>query len=100
MKIKYFPETDSLCIDIKDVPVIESEEIAEGIIIDYDENNQIVGIEILDLSKRKIIDLPFKCEIKISLTKKLKGLLEDTKASKEDYYEYLEEKHLRGFKND
>lgn len=100
MKIKYFPETDSLCIDVKDVPIIESEEIAEGIIVDYDENNQIVGIEILDLSKRNTINLPFECEIKILLTKKLKGLLKNTEASEEDFYEYLEEKHLRGFKND
>ena len=47
MKIKYYPETDTLYIKIKDTPSIESEEISNGIIVSFDEKGNIVGIEIL-----------------------------------------------------
>lgn len=61
MQINYDKDVDVLTIDFSDKKPIESEHlIDEGIIIDYDENDNIVGIEILDWSKRKIIDIPLK----------------------------------------
>jgi len=52
MKIKYDKEADVLYLKLSDVQVIESDEDKPGIIIDYDEHGEIVGIELLDASKR------------------------------------------------
>ncbi|WP_164930667.1 DUF2283 domain-containing protein [Aquifex aeolicus] len=52
MRIKYFPDTDTLIIDIKEEPIAESEYLEDlGVIIDYNEKNEIVGFEILNWSK-------------------------------------------------
>ena len=52
MKITYDPHTDSLTIIFNDRPVAESDEDKPGIIIDYDEDGNPVGIEILDATRR------------------------------------------------
>ena len=46
MKIDYFPETDSLYIDLSSKPSVDSQEISEGIVLDYDEEENLVGIDI------------------------------------------------------
>jgi len=52
MRIKYIPETDTLLIKLKDEPVAESEYIeGRGIVVDYNEKNEIVGYEIMGWSK-------------------------------------------------
>jgi uncharacterized protein YuzE len=52
MKVKYDQEVDVLTIEFSSVPVEESDEDKPGIILDYDKNGNIVGIEILNASKR------------------------------------------------
>ena len=52
MKLKIDRAADALYFSLDDSPVIESDEVSPGIIIDYNEQNEIVGIEILHLSKR------------------------------------------------
>jgi uncharacterized protein YuzE len=52
MKLKIDEEADALHLELVDVPVEESEEVAPGVIVDYDASNQVVGIEVLYLSKR------------------------------------------------
>ena len=52
MKVKYDLETDTLRIRFSDKPVAESDEEKPGVILDYDEEGNIVGIEILNASKR------------------------------------------------
>ena len=51
MKITYDPEVDVLCILLSDEPVEESDEDKPGIILDYDKDGNIVGLEVLDASK-------------------------------------------------
>ena len=46
MKLDYFPETDSLYIDLSEQPSVDSREISEGIVLDYDANGNLVGIDI------------------------------------------------------
>jgi uncharacterized protein YuzE len=46
MKINYYPDTDSLYIDLSSKTSKESQEVSEGVVIDYDENGDIVGIDI------------------------------------------------------
>lgn len=53
MKLTVDQEADALHLCLVDVPVTESDEISPGVIVDYDESNQVVGIEVLRLSKRR-----------------------------------------------
>ena len=52
MKVKYDPEVDVLSIVLSDAAVEESDEDKPGVILDYDASGNVVGIEILDASKR------------------------------------------------
>ena len=52
MKVRYDPEVDVLTIALSDAPVEESDEDKPGVIIDYDTSGNVVGLEILDASKR------------------------------------------------
>ena len=64
MKITYDPEVDILRIILSDVPIEDSDEEKPGVILDYDEDGNIIGLEILDTSKR--IDNPRSLEYSIS----------------------------------
>ena len=46
MKINYYPETDSLYIDLADKASFESREVSDGVVLDYDESGNLVGIDI------------------------------------------------------
>ena len=46
MKFNYYAETDSLYIEFSDEPSAESVEISEGVILDYDANGNIAGIDV------------------------------------------------------
>ena len=52
MKINYYPETDSLYIDLSEKVSSESREISEGIVLDYDSEGSLVGIDIDNASKK------------------------------------------------
>jgi len=64
MKLHYYPETDSLYIELKSTPGAEAREIVAGLVVDLDENGEVVGFDIdhasrkLDLSKVETIALP------------------------------------------
>ncbi len=47
MKITYDSEADALYIKLTDKKVVESEEIADSMVVDFDEENNVVGIELL-----------------------------------------------------
>ena len=52
MKLKYYKETDSLYIDLSSKTSTDSKEISEGIVLDYDSEGNIVGIDIDNASKK------------------------------------------------
>jgi len=52
MKLNYYPETDSLYIDLAERSSAESKEVSEGIVLDYDANGNLVGIDIDNASKK------------------------------------------------
>ncbi len=52
MKLNYYPETDSLYIDLSEQPSVETREISEGILLDYDANGGLVGIDIDNASHK------------------------------------------------
>ncbi|MBI2186933.1 MAG: DUF2283 domain-containing protein [Acidobacteria bacterium] len=52
MKVNYFPDTDSLYIDLSERPSAESREISEGVVLDYDASGNLVGIDIDNASAK------------------------------------------------
>jgi uncharacterized protein YuzE len=52
MKVIFDPETDTLSIIFRDERVAESDEVREGVIIDYSKDGKIVSMEILDASEQ------------------------------------------------
>lgn len=52
MKIEYDPEADALYIQIREAHADDNIDIEEGVTVDVDEHRHIVGVEILDASKR------------------------------------------------
>lgn len=51
MKFEYDPQADALYIRMASGKVAETEEVRPGLMLDYDENGKILGIEMLDVSK-------------------------------------------------
>lgn len=56
MKVKYYPTTDSLYIDLSDTPSSDSREVAEGVVLDYDAAGNLVGIDIDNASTKVSLD--------------------------------------------
>ena len=52
MKLRIDKEADALYLRLDVSPIVDSEEVAPGIVLDYNESEQVVGIEMLNLSKR------------------------------------------------
>jgi uncharacterized protein YuzE len=52
VKVTYDPEVDVLRILLSDAPIEESDEDKPGVILDYDKDGNVVGLEILEASKR------------------------------------------------
>jgi len=46
MKLTYHPDADSLDIDLSERPSVESREVSEGVVLDYDSSGRLVGIDI------------------------------------------------------
>lgn len=68
MKLNYYPDTDSLYIDLAERPSTESREISEGIVLDYDAEGKLVGIDIdnastkVEMTKLVLSKIPGKVE--------------------------------------
>ena len=52
MRLKYYSDTDSLYIDLNSRPSTESQEVSEGVVLDYDTEGNLVGIDIDNASKK------------------------------------------------
>ena len=66
MRLRYYPETDSLYIDLSAKTGVDSNEVAPGVVLDFDADGQLVGIDIdnaskiVDLSRLEAVELPVK----------------------------------------
>ncbi|MDH7487029.1 MAG: DUF2283 domain-containing protein [Anaerolineae bacterium] len=64
MVFQYYPDGDMLYIKLASGVSVESEEVAPGIVFDFDEHNRVIGIEIedastfVDLSRLEVLTLP------------------------------------------
>ena len=52
MRLKVDSKADALYLRLDDSSIVESEEVSPGIVLDFNDQEQVVGIEILQLSKR------------------------------------------------
>jgi uncharacterized protein YuzE len=65
MKLNYYPDTDSLYIDLSHLPSVENREISEGVVLDYDASGHVVGIDIdnaslkVELHELMVSKVPF-----------------------------------------
>ena len=68
MKLSYYKETDSLYIDLSSNPSADSREVSEGIVLDYDAQGNLVGIDIdnasqkVDLNEISLMRIPAEVE--------------------------------------
>jgi uncharacterized protein YuzE len=64
MVVQYHPDTDMLYIKLAEGVSTESEEVAPGLVLDFDEGNRVIGIEIegagtlIDISRLEVVALP------------------------------------------
>lgn len=67
MKLNYYPETDSLYIDLAEKASVESREVSQGVVLDYDADGNLVGIDIDNASRKlelkKLILSKFPAEV-------------------------------------
>jgi uncharacterized protein YuzE len=52
MRLRIDKEADALCLTLDESSAVESEEVSPGIILDYNADDKVIGIEMLHLSKR------------------------------------------------
>lgn len=52
MKLNIDKEADALYLRLDDSPIVESEEVSPGVVLDYNEADEVVGVEMLYLSRR------------------------------------------------
>lgn len=72
MKLNYYPDTDSLYLDLSERTSTESREISEGVVLDYDENGKLVGIDIDNAKNNVSLDK--------TILSKLPGIVETAAA--------------------
>lgn len=72
MKLNYHPDTNSLYIDLSERPSVESREVSEGAVLDYDSSGRLVGIDIDNAAN--------KVELQKLILGKLPGKIETDKA--------------------
>lgn len=64
MKLHYYPETDSLYIELKEAPGVETREVVDGLNVDIDAGGEVVGLDLdrasrrFDLSQLETVALP------------------------------------------
>ncbi|OAI04312.1 hypothetical protein A1353_13705 [Methylomonas methanica] len=56
MKLRYDQATDSLYIHLADRPSVDSYEVSDGVVLDYDENGTLVGIDLQHASQKADIE--------------------------------------------
>ena len=65
MRLSYDPKTDSLYIHLTERPSIESDEVANGIVLDFAEGGALVGIDVqhasrqVDITRLLVDNMPF-----------------------------------------
>jgi len=73
VRLQYYPETDSLYIDLAERPGVDAREVEPGVVLDFDGEGHLVGIDIqhasavADLQSLEAVSLPMET---VSVTRK------------------------------
>ncbi len=57
MKLRVDRDSDALYLRLDESAIVDSEEVQPGIVLDYDKNDRVVGVEILSLSTRVVPEM-------------------------------------------
>ena len=60
MKLNVDKEADALYLRLDDFPILESEEVSSGVVLGYNEENEVVGVEMIQLSSLNLSVLQFE----------------------------------------
>ena len=77
MKFHYYPDTDSLYIDLADRPGADSREVAPGVVLDFDADGRLVGVDIddaslvVDLTRLEAVHLPLQAVLLDTLMREI-----------------------------
>ena len=52
MELRVDKEADALYLRLDESAIIDSQEVSPGVVLDYNDTNEVVGVELLHLSKR------------------------------------------------
>lgn len=66
MKLYYDEEADAIYLRLDESSIIESEEVESGVVLDFNDSNQVVGVEILQVSSRVPLAELKKLEFKVA----------------------------------
>jgi uncharacterized protein YuzE len=80
MKVIYDRETDTLTIVLREGKVAESDELREGLILDYDKSGRVVSLELLDASER--ISQPESVEFALATPSGLSSVVREKPAKR------------------
>ena len=68
MKLKLDEDTDTLYLRLDESSIVESEEVQPGVVLDFNAQNRVVGVEMLNISKRverkKLLDFQFESDFR------------------------------------
>ena len=68
MKLILDEETDTLYLRLDESAIVESEEVQPGVVLDFNAENRVVGVEMLNISKRverkKLLDFQFESNLR------------------------------------
>ena len=66
MKMQYDEKADALYLRLDESKIVESEEVSPGIVLDFNGNKQVVGIEVLDVKRRVPSADPTQLKFKVA----------------------------------
>ena len=72
MKVTYDVQADALYIELRDLPVAETDELSPGIVADFDQDGNVIGLEVIAASKRVTLPQRVEHEVVLSSTFEIK----------------------------
>jgi uncharacterized protein YuzE len=66
MRVHFDEQADAVYVRLDETPIVESEEVQPGVILDFDKSRQVIGVEILGVKKRVSLDSLKEVHVRIA----------------------------------
>jgi uncharacterized protein YuzE len=66
MRVEFDEQADAVYVRLDETPIVESEEVQPGVVLDFDEGHQVVGVEILGVKGRISLDSLKEVHVRIA----------------------------------